>query len=320
MKIHIISTVNGMTNEGMRNVATHISKAFEAKHQVTYSSLRSYCSVIKNTLWSDATLVFARGNTQVYWLMRAVELFCRNTWLVCVQKPMDGFVELNRKRPLRCGYFSLTAADVQSIVAVPGKEIHLFTAGINTEKFSPVDTEKRKQLKVKYGFDPEKPVAVHVGHCSAGRGLEAFLSLEPQNFQRLVVASGMFEDPDTASSLEAAGVRIHRGYLECVEEIYQLADVYLFPTRSNEFVISIPLSVMEALACGTPVVGCRSFENLGYISAAQGAVTLVDNQDQWQEAVEQAAKKKQPQSLLQKAQTWNEIAAEIIEKIRSTMK
>ena len=319
MKIHIISTVNGMTNEGMRNVATHISKGFEGKHEVAYSSLRSYGSLIKHSLWADTTLVFARGNTQVYWLMRAVELFCRNTWLVCVQKPMDGFMDLNKKRPLKCGYFSLTAADVKTVTPAPGKEIHLFHAGINGEKFAPVDPEARRSLKVKYGFDPDKPVVVHVGHCSSGRGLEAFLALDSQKFQRLVVASGMFEDLNTVSALEAGGVRIHRGYLEHVEDIYQLADVYLFPTRSNEFVISIPLSVMEALACGTPVVGYRSFENLHDISASDHALILVDTEDQLPEAVTDAVSKKQSRSLLQNAQTWDEIADEMIEKVRSTM-
>ena len=319
MKIHIISTVNGMTNEGMRNVATHISKGFEGKHQVVHSSLRSYCSLIKNSLWADTTLVFARGNTQVYWLMRAVELFCRNTWLVCVQKPMDGFMNLNHKRPLKCGYFSLTAADVRDVALVPGRQINLFHAGINAEKFAPADPETRRNLKVKYGFDPDKAVVVHVGHCSSGRGLEAFLALDPQKYQRLVVASGMFEDPNTASALEAGGVQIHRGYLEHVEEIYQLADVYLFPTRSNEFVISIPLSVMEALACGTPVVGYRTFENFHEIRAAEGALALVDSEAQLPAAVADAAKKKQSQSLLQSTQTWDEIADEMIEKVRSTL-
>ena len=319
MKIHVIGTVNGVTNEGMRNVATHISKVFEKKHRVQYSSLRSPWSVCKNALRSDVTLVFARGTSQVYWLMRIVERLCRNVWLVCVQRPMDGFLTLNTKRPLKCGYFYLTPEDLQTVTAVPGKEKHLFHAGINAAKFTPVGPEKQRELKKKYGFDPTKPVVVHVGHCSSGRGLEAFRTLDKQELQRLIVASGMFEDPDTAAALEADGIRIHRGYLDCVEEIYQLADVYLFPTRSNEFVISIPLSVMEALACGTPVVGHRAFENLSRIGSAEGAVTLVDTDDQWSEAVRQAAQMKQSESLLKDTQSWEDSANSMINVIRSTM-
>lgn len=319
MKIHVIGTVNGVTNEGMRNVATHISRSFEKKHRVLYSSLRSPWAVCKNALQADVTLVFARGNPQVYWLMRVVELLCRNVWLVCVQKPMEKFAALNEKRPLKCGYFYLSSEDVQQITTVPGKEKHLFHAGINARKFAPAAVDKRLELKKKYGFDPTKPVAVHVGHCSSGRGLEAFLTLDKQKYQRLIVASGMFEDPDTVAALEADGIRIHRGYLECVEEIYQLADVYLFPTRSNEFVISIPLSVMEALACGTPVVGCRAFENLQHIGSADGAVTLVASNDGWAEAVCQAAAMKQSESLLKNAQTWDDSADRMIEVIRSAM-
>lgn len=59
-----------------------------------------------------------------------------------------------------------------------------------------------------------------------------------------------------------------------------MADAYLFPTRSAEFVISIPLSVMEALSCGVPVIGYKSFENLNEITGSEGAITLVDNAEQ----------------------------------------
>lgn len=319
MKIHVISTVNGMTNEGMRNVATHIAKCIEKEHSVLYSSLKSPWAVCKNALGSDVTIVFARANPQVYWLTRVVERLCKNVWLVCVQRPMDTFLALNEKRPLKCGYFSLTPENIQPLKPVAGKGKHIFCAGINTEKFAPVEEERRFELKKKYGFDPTKPVVVHVGHCSSGRGLEAFLTLDKQLFQRMIVASGMFEDPDTVATLEADGIRIHRGYLECVEEIYQLADVYLFPTQSNEFVISIPLSVMEALACGTPVVGYRAFENLQHIGSADGAVTLVDSNDEWPEAVRRAANRKQSESLLKNARTWDESAGGMIDVIRSTM-
>ena len=84
--------------------------------------------------------------------------------------------------------------------------------------------------------------------------------------QRMVVASGMFEDENVIRILNEARVKIHKGYLENVEEVYQMADAYLFPTRSAEFVISIPLSVMEALSCGVPVgIECEPIRVDDYI-------------------------------------------------------
>ena len=41
MNIHVIGTVNGEVNEGLRNIATHISHAFEKEHNVIYSGIIS---------------------------------------------------------------------------------------------------------------------------------------------------------------------------------------------------------------------------------------------------------------------------------------
>jgi len=43
-------------------------------------------------------------------------------------------------------------------------------------------------------------------------------------------------------------------YLPKIEEIYQLADVYLFPVTAELSCIDVPLSALEAAACGVPVV------------------------------------------------------------------
>ena len=48
-KIHIVSTVNGQVNEGMRNVATHIARAFEKDNEVRYSGLKDIFSKHERT-------------------------------------------------------------------------------------------------------------------------------------------------------------------------------------------------------------------------------------------------------------------------------
>lgn len=175
-----------------------------------------------------------------------------------VQKPDSDFMARNNKHPLKCSYLSITEGDMKDVKVVSGCKKKLFSVGIKAEKFAPVSAEQRKMLKQKYGFDPSKPLVIHVGHCSKGRGLEDFAKIHTA--QRMVVASGMFEDENVVRILNEAKVKIHKGYLENVEEVYQMADAYLFPTRSAEFVISIPLSVMEALSCGVPVIGYQHTE------------------------------------------------------------
>ena len=79
-----------------------------------------------------------------------------------------------------------------------------------------------------------------------------------------------------------------------------MADVYLFPTRSTEFVISIPLSVMEALASGTPVIGYRSFANLTEIKCDPQGIAFIDDCSDIPRILADVAKMKQNRSYLQK--------------------
>ena len=49
-------------------------------------------------------------------------------------------------------------------------------------------------------------------------------------------------------------IRIMEGYIPCIEEIYQMSDVYFFPVKTMGHCIDIPLSCLEAAACNKPVI------------------------------------------------------------------
>ena len=313
MRIHIISTINGAENEGMRNIAAHMSREFARMHTVRHSGLRQPLSILRHSLFSDASLIFARANSRTYLLARALELLHRRVFLICVQPPERAFAVRCRRRPLRCPCFALDESDLD---ALPAMRVRRFRIGIDGQKFSPATADMQRRLKQKYGFPADRPLVVHVGHCSSGRGLEDFLVLDAARCERLVVASGLFENAYTAARLAAGGLRIQRGFLRNVEEIYQMADVYLFPTRSAEHSISIPLSAMEALSCGTPVVGYESFRGLKYIPAAPGAITLVHDAAALNGALDAAIQKKTGRTLLTDAPTWREAAAELLRMIQ----
>lgn len=314
MVIHIIGTVNGQVNEGMRNVATHLVKEFQKENTVLYSGLKQIPQIIFKSKRADVTMIFARANKLVYSLAMIVTKMCKNVWIVLVQRPDAEFMEKNNKHPLKCNYLSITESDMKDVKTVSGKRKELFSVGIEADKFTPVSAEQQKMLKQKYGFDPSKPLVIHVGHCSKGRGLEDFTKIHTA--QRMVVASGMFEDENVVRILNEAKVKIHKGYLQNVEEVYQMADAYLFPTRSAEFVISIPLSVMEALSCGVPVIGYKSFENLKEITGSDGAITLVDSAEQLDQVLPEVIKKKRSRSLLEQTGSWSEVAQSVLRMVR----
>ncbi len=171
------------------------------------------------------------------------------------------------------------------------------------------------KLKEKYGFPTDKPLVVHVGHASEGRGVEDLALLDGEIFSRLFVDSGIFDNPAQAELLENSGVTIIRGFLEHVEEIYQMADAYLFPTKSGDYVISVPLSVMEALSCGTPAVSYKSMKVSQSINGiVDDALYEIDSEKQLNVALQEIANRKTDHSLISGCTTWNE-AADQVEKV-----
>ena len=132
-------------------------------------------------------------------------------------------------------------------------------SGVDAETFTPVDDAQRAVLRQRYGIPVDRPVAIHVGHLQAGRGIGVLARLAKTGACQVVLVASTSTSQEAAirAELEAAGVMILSDYLPRVEEVYQLADCYVFPVETTDNAIEVPLSVLEALACDLPVVTTR---------------------------------------------------------------
>ncbi|NOZ27281.1 MAG: glycosyltransferase family 4 protein [Chloroflexi bacterium] len=130
--------------------------------------------------------------------------------------------------------------------------------GVDVHRFRPLDEADRRALRARYGFADGDFVVAHVGHLRSGRNVRLLTDLAREGIQAVLVGSTSTPQEEALrATLEAAGVRVITEYLPCVEEIYQVADCYLFPTPYAEGEVSsidVPLSVLEAMACDRPVV------------------------------------------------------------------
>ncbi len=143
-------------------------------------------------------------------------------------------------------------------ISVVGEErVTYLKTGVDTKKFQPVSSKTGKELKEKYGFNPNKPVVLHVGHLNQGRNVGVFTQL-PQQYQGvLVVSTQTKNEQDLQLKQQLAScenVKIIEDYLPDIQEVYQLADVYLFPVLEYGRCIDVPLSCLEAAACNKPIV------------------------------------------------------------------
>lgn len=136
------------------------------------------------------------------------------------------------------------------------KVVYLKT-GVDTKKFLPITAEKKEKLRKKYNVSPNKKVLLHVGHLKRGRNVECLLKIEERYHIFLAISSVTKTeiDMELRKQLERKeNITIIDTYLENVEELYQMADIYLFPVLQKENCIDAPLSVLEAASCNVPII------------------------------------------------------------------
>lgn len=141
--------------------------------------------------------------------------------------------------------------------ALIGSRAVYLKTGVDTKRFVPAAPERKKELRIKYGVPADKPLVLHVGHMKTGRNVLKLASVDERFHVALVTSTLTKEEQDieVRRELEACrNISLLDSYYPNIEEIYQMADVYLFPVVSESSCIDVPLSVLEAAACGLPVV------------------------------------------------------------------
>jgi glycosyltransferase involved in cell wall biosynthesis len=111
-----------------------------------------------------------------------------------------------------------------------------WTRGVDREIFSPADIERTTE-----------PVLVCVSRVSKEKNLEDFFQLDYPMARKIMVGDGPMRETYEKQypNVEFVGFKTGKD----LAEYYQLADVFVFPSRWETFGIVM----IEAMACGTPV-------------------------------------------------------------------
>ena len=146
------------------------------------------------------------------------------------------------------------SARTAAIMEAAGLRAQRVPLGVDTTTFRPPGAGEKQSLRAKYGTGEGK-VLLHVGHISARRNLEILKRITPGGGKLVVVSStSTRHDPGTARQLHDPSIAVIDRFIENIDEVYRLADAYVFPTFAEMGAIEIPLSVLEAMATNLPVV------------------------------------------------------------------
>ncbi|HHD2763732.1 TPA: glycosyltransferase family 4 protein [Clostridium perfringens] len=136
------------------------------------------------------------------------------------------------------------------------------SGGVNEEIFYKVND--RNSLREKYNYLNDDKIIGYVSRIDVGKGWDIFLkscdqliNKKKKDIKVLIVGSGLQleEFNKMLADLNLKDKVIHLNLLpqERLRDVYNIIDVFCFPTiRDGE---SLGLVALEAMACGTPVIG-----------------------------------------------------------------
>jgi glycosyltransferase involved in cell wall biosynthesis len=187
--------------------------------------------------------------------------------------------------------------------------------GIDTEAFRPARDGERLAQRRARGIPEDAFVFLHVGHLSPKRNLPSLSRLAALPGAHVVVigSTSTPEDARLRAGLEAAGVRVIREFVP-VAEFYRLADCYVFPVIDSEGCVEIPLSVLEALASGLPVL-TRPFGGLRDFVAPGEDVRYYESDDDLVSFAEALRRGPRPATRDVGQFAWRRVADRIVERL-----
>jgi len=163
----------------------------------------------------------------------------------------------NLKKIIAISPFVLNS--IKNSHGLPSSLFELIPNGIDTSQFSSLPSNKRKELRKKYGVSESKKLIVFVAHNFALKGLARFIEAVAElnkmasshDVEAWVVGTGRKKNfVPLLKSLGMEGIISFKGRMAYMPEVYNVADLTMAPSYYD----ACSLSTLESLLCGTAVV------------------------------------------------------------------
>jgi glycosyltransferase involved in cell wall biosynthesis len=162
-----------------------------------------------------------------------------------------------------------------------------FTHGVGI-KTAFGQTFSSSQKRTELNIPQEALLLVSVGELNANKNhivcIKALKRISRTDIRYLICGEGALKQrlDDEAEKLGLGDSVITAGYRSDVRDILACSDIFLFPSRHE----GLPVSLLEAMCAGLPVICSRIRGNTDLIEAGVGGILLEpDDADAWAEAI-----------------------------------
>lgn len=145
-------------------------------------------------------------------------------------------------------------------------KIHFNLIGINHTQFHVIEASKNQRVKEKYNL-PEKFlfwVGLMMETKNISTLIKAFAKAKEDGLEHKLVLGGRDgrEKNNVKVLIQELGIESEVIFLGFIDDkdlasVYNLADIFVFPSKHEGF----GLPIVEAMACGTPVIASNSFSH-----------------------------------------------------------
>jgi glycosyltransferase involved in cell wall biosynthesis len=292
-KICIIG-VFGRRDEGLHNVNYHLTEELSKRAEVLAVEARE---IFKKNFWikikdfKPSIIYYTCGPTiRSFFLVKILREYFKCRTVISAIHPKISFFSRWVIKLLKPDLILVQSAKTFEMFKNIGCRTEFLTNGVDINKFVPVAQDVKEQIRKKLNIDPLQWVVLHVGHLTKSRNLGILKRLQKDGNQVIVIASGCFKKNfKLAQQLKNSGCLILDGFFEEVEQIYAMADCYIFPVKKDS--IQTPLSVLEAMSCNIAVITTK-FSGLTSIFQEGDGLFFVDKEGDFFEALRKIKEKK----------------------------
>jgi len=258
MKICVVSNFSDNFDEGLRNVARSLYAALKKNHDVKKVNYYSIPDLLSIRQFNPDVIHFVLSPT-VYGLVLAkfTSLLNKNskTIISATNCSIPEWRILKILKLLKVDLVLVQTKLTEDFFKSLGFPTKYFFNSVDIDKFRPMDDSQKTKLRLKYKIPVEKFVLLHVASLTRQRNLDMLMEIQDDKNQVLIIGRENEKiDLNVFEKLNQKGCKVWLKHFQNIEEVYNLSDCYVFPSKEKNACIETPLSVLEAMACNLPVI------------------------------------------------------------------